>query len=147
MKNLLIFSLISFSSISFACTDFSGRYQNADAVEYFVEQIGCESLKIASSDFITDGQFRTQEETASIKITSASSFIDYYLQIENKLEYKNPFPPEMPQKMIPAKYVTLYTIDWKGNLAIDTTVYNADNEVISSENTIHQKLYLFSTQF
>lgn len=137
-----LFSLLSFSSISFACTDFSGRYLNDDtdnAIEYTIEQNRCESIKIGSSDLIADGKFRTQVETSAIKISLASSFIDYYLQVENALEYKTPFPPGMPQDMIPAKYVTLYTIDWKGNLAIDTTTYNTNNEVISSENTVHQK--------
>lgn len=132
--------LLIFASASFACTDFTGNYLDDDSNTYSIVQSGCESFTLAGNSNIADGQFRTQQETATIKISTAASFIDYYLQVENIVDYKNPFPPEMPVEMIPAKYVTLYTVDWKGNLAIDTTVYNSKNDVISSENTIHQKL-------
>ncbi|MEA9356046.1 hypothetical protein SHI21_07535 [Bacteriovorax sp. PP10] len=140
MKFLMTFVLLTFASASFACTDFAGNYLDDDSNPYSIVQSGCESFTLAGKSNIADGQFRTQQETAAIKISSAASFIDYYLQVENIVDYKTPFPPEMPLDMIPAKYVTLYTIDWKGNLAIDTTVYNNKNEVISSENTTHQRL-------
>jgi hypothetical protein len=140
MKILMIFILLTFASASFACTDFTGKYLDDDSNPYLIIQSGCASFILAGNSNIADGQFRIQQETAAIKISSAASFIDYYLQVENLVDYKNPFPPEMPLDMIPAKYVTLYTIDWKGNLAIDTTVYNSKNDVISSENTIHQRL-------
>lgn len=136
----MTFVFMIFSSVSFACTDFTGHYLDDDSNPYSIVQSGCESFTLAGNSNIADGQFRTQQETTAIKITSAASFIDYYLQVENIVHYKTSFPPEMPTDMIPAKYVTLYTIDWKGNLAIDTTVYNSKNDVISSENIIHQRL-------
>lgn len=140
MKLLCIGFLLSFSALSLACTNFSGKYLDDDSNAYSIEQSACETFTVASNIHITDGQFRTKEETSAIKITTASTFIEDYLQVENILEYKNPFPTEMPLELIPAKFVTLYTIGWKGNLAIDTTVYNKNGDVISSDNTIHQKL-------
>ena len=139
MKLLLPLFLFSFSSITLACTDFSGNYLDDDLHPYAIFQAGCDSFKIASTSYIADGNFRIKEESAAIKIITASTFIEDYLQIENILEYKIPFPPEMPLELIPAKYITLYTIGWSENLAIDTTVYNINGDVISSENTIHTK--------
>lgn len=139
MKLLLPLFLFSFSSITMACTDFSGNYLDDDSNPYAIIQDGCNSFKIASTAYIADGKFRIKEESAAIKIITASTFIEDYLQIENILEYKIPFPPEMPLELIPAKYITLYTIGWSENLAIDTTVYNINGDVISSENTIHKK--------
>ena len=139
MKLLLPLFLFSFSSITLACTDFSGNYLDDDLHPYAIFQDGCNSFKIASTGYIADGKFRVKEESAAIKIITASTFIEDYLQIENILEYKIPFPPEMPLELIPAKYITLYTTGSSENLAIDTTVYNKNGDVISSENTIHQK--------
>lgn len=139
MKLLLIGILLLFSNQSFACTDFSGKYLDDDSNPYSIFQSGCNSFKLASAIYITDGNFRVKEESSAIKIMTASTFIEDYLQIENILEYKIPFPPEMPTELIPVRYVSLYTIGWLGNLAIDTTVYNKNGDVISSENTIHKK--------
>jgi hypothetical protein len=143
MKLLLIGFLLSFSCMSLACTDFSGNYMDDDSNAYSIVQSACGSFIIASTTYIADGKFRPKEETSSIKITIASTFIEDYLQVENILEYKTSFPPEMPLELIPAKFVTLYTIGWMGNLAIDTTVYNKNGDVISSENTIHQRTQFF----
>lgn len=139
MKFLFTLLFLSFSSITLACTDFSGHYLDDDSNPYAIFQSGCDSVQIASASHIADGNFRVKEESATIKITTASTFIEDYLQIENILEYKIPFPKEMPIELIPAKYITLYTIGWHENLAIDTTVYNKYGGVISSENIIHQK--------
>ena len=140
MKLLLALSMLTFTTISFACTDFSGNYIDDDSNPYSIIQTGCESLKLGDVTLVTDGYFRLKEETTVIKILSASNHIDDYLQVEVLLDYKIAFPAEMPIELIPFKYVVIYTIGWKDNLAIDTTVYNKSGDVISSDNTIHQKL-------
>lgn len=140
MKLLVALFSLTFTSLTFACTDFSGKYLDDDLNPYTITQEGCESVKIGHETLITDETDRLKVETPSIKITTAASHIEYYLQVENILEYKNTFPEDMPLELIPFKYVTIYTYGWQGNLAIDTTVYNKNGEVISSENTIHQKL-------
>lgn len=60
MKFLIAMSVLAFSSITLACTDFSGTYQSQDQ-EMQVVQSGCESLVLVTPDasltIIADGNF------------------------------------------------------------------------------------------
>lgn len=134
----LLITLHSFTTL--ACTNFSGKYLGDNSTSYTIEQNDCFMLQMGTEKIFTDGINRIKEESDTLRISTSASFIDYYLSVENIIEYKKPFPEGMPVELIPAKFIILYIIDGSGNLARDTTVYNSSDVVISSDNSIHQKI-------
>ena len=60
MKLLLALSLSLFASVSMACTDFTGKYRNAESEVFTLQQSGCASVTLTddtgSATIIADGQ-------------------------------------------------------------------------------------------
>lgn len=144
MKLLLALSLSLFATVSMACTDFTGSYRDEDSQAYTVAQSGCSSVTVNDQEgttiVIADGQYRVTEETDEVIILSAANFIGATLTVNGKMEYKIPFPPEVPTDMIPVRSVSVYTLDSAGNLVIDTSVFNSNNQVLVQSTQTHQKI-------
>lgn len=144
MKVLLALTLSLFATVSIACTDFTGSYKDEESQTYTVSQSGCATVTVNDQEgtetIIVDGQYRVTEETDEVRITSAANFVGAGLVIDGKIEYKIPFPPEMPVDMIPVKSVAVYTLDSAGNLVVNVVVYNASNQVLGESTQTHQKI-------
>lgn len=144
MKLLLALTFLTFSTVSLACTDFSGSYRDETNQTFNVSQSACASVTVNSQEgtetIITDGQYRVTEDSDEVRITSAASFVGANLTIDGKIEYKIPMPPEIPAEMIPVRAVTIYTLDSVGNLIMYIAVYNSNNQVLGEATQAQQKI-------
>jgi hypothetical protein len=144
MKLLWALSFALFTSASMACTNFSGTYIDDQTKTYTVTQSACESVVVVSSEgsetIIADGVYRVTSEDEQVRITSAANFIGENLTIDGKVEYKTPLPPEVPADKIPARVVEVYTLDSAGNLVMQLSVLNLNNQTITSSTITHQKI-------
>lgn len=144
MKLLFALCISMFASVAMACTDFSGNYRNGEGQTTQIKQSGCASVSFTNSEgagtFITDGQFRVTQDDAEIRVLSAAVFVGAALNIEGKLEYKQPIPPEMPSQYIPRKVMVVYTKTASGDVVGVSSIYNSENQVISSQTDTYSKL-------
>lgn len=141
-KFLFALCLSLFTSVAMACTNFSGSYRGEEGV-YTVSQSGCASVTISDSNgdmtLITDGQFRVVEDAPEARIMTAASFVGNNLTMENRIEYKVPFPPEVPADAIPSRIVVVVVKNAAGALVQTTTFYNSKGQSLGSESTTHPK--------
>ena len=109
MKFLLAICISVFATATMACTDFSGTYKDETMSVYRIDQSGCTSIAQTNSDgtrvdFIVDGQYRLMEEDEWGTISTAANFVGDTLVFDSKMEYKKPFPTEVPEVVIPKLY-------------------------------------------
>ena len=144
MKSLIGLSVFLFSTVSLACTNFSGTYLNLERKTYTVAQNGCESLSLESDDGIftalTDGVLRASSESDDSTIFTAISFSGKDLIVDNHLHLKVQLPPEIPADVIPVRMYSIYSKLFNGDISITTTAYNMNGQVLGIETGIHQKL-------
>ncbi|MBC7428057.1 MAG: hypothetical protein H7336_05570 [Bacteriovorax sp.] len=144
MKLLLALSFSLFASASMACTDFSGTYRDESSATYNVSQSGCATVTVNSSEgtetIIADGQYRVTSEDEQVRVTSAATFVGANLTIDGIVEYKVTLPPQVPADKIPARVVTIYTLDSAGNLVMNLSVLNSSNQVIAQGTMTQQRI-------
>lgn len=145
MKILLALCISMFATGAFACTDFSGKYINTELEVYTVEQSGCESVTYIEDDgdrkiYIADGEYRLTEDDEDIRIYTATNFIGDNITLDSKIEYKKPFPPEMPEASITRTSKLIYTKDADGNLIENFYIYNSEGVILGSATTTHPKV-------
>lgn len=102
MKLFIALIALAASSVSFACTDFSGTYLNTDGITFQVGQIGCEYVNVAQTDLnfaiktdgllhqvasqniIIDGQVVGRVEvTASAEFGATELFLNVNFRVES----------------------------------------------------------------
>lgn len=144
MKVLLGLALSLFASVSLACTDFTGTYKDQESETYSVEQTGCTSIVLNSNEgtftTLADGQFRISSEDQQARVLTAVLFSGKDLIMDHHLELKVALPAEIPVEIIPARIYAIYSKLSNGNIAITTTVYNINGQVLGVESSQHQKL-------
>ncbi len=144
MKTLIGLSLVLFSNIALACTDFTGTYLDQERETYSVAQNGCESLTLTNNEgsfnVLADGQLRVTNESEEATIMTAVSFSGRDLIMDNHLQFKVSLPPEIPVEVIPVRMYSIYSKLPNGNVSITTTAYNLNGQVLGIETAIHQKL-------
>lgn len=144
MKLLLVLCFSLFTSVVMACTDFTGSYRDGEGHIAQIKQSGCVSLTFTNHEgsgaYITDGQLRVSHEDAEIKVLTSAAFVGAALNIESRLQYKQPMPPEMPTQYIPVRAATVFTKSTSGDVVGVSSVYNSENQVISSQVDSYSKL-------
>lgn len=144
MKLLLVLCFSMFASVAMACTDFSGSYRNGEGVNTQIQQSGCVSVTFSSADgsgtLITDGQFRVSQDDAEVRVLTSAAFVGATLNLEGKLEYKQPVPPEMPTEYIATRFSMVYSKSNSGDVVAVMSVYNSQNQVIYSLTDSYSKL-------
>ncbi len=143
MKSLIGLSAFLFSTISFACTNFSGTYMDLEREIYSVTQNGCESLTVTSEEgtftALADGVLRVSTDSEEATIMTAVSFSGKDLIMDNYLQFKVSLPPEIPAEVIPVRMYSIYSKLVNGDVSITTTAYNMNGQVLGIETGIHQK--------
>jgi hypothetical protein len=140
MKLLFTIAFSLITSAAMACTDFSGTYLNhVENTPYSLSQSGCASITEENETIYTDGRYRVIAEDDSVAVSMAASFIGANLTMDSNIEYKIPFPPEVPADMVPTKVVIVYTLDSARNLQSVSTVYNSTGQVLATESGTDQR--------
>ena len=144
MKSLIGLSVFLFSTVSLACTNFSGSYLDLDRETYTVSQNGCESLTLTTDEgtftALADGVLRVSNESEEATILTAVSFSGKDLIMDNHLQLKVSLPPEIPVEVIPVRMYSIYSKLVNGDVSITTTAYNLNGQILGIETGIHQKL-------
>lgn len=144
MKLLLVLCFSMFASAAMACTDFSGNYRNGEGVSTAIQQSGCASVTFSGVDgsgtMITDGQFRVSQDDAEVRVLTSAAFIGETLTLEGKLEYKQPFPAEVPTESITTRFTLVFSKTTSGNVVAVSSFYNSQNQVIFSQADSYSKL-------
>lgn len=89
--------------------------------------------------FLADGKFRVVEESDEMRVSVSSKFIGSNMTVEFRIEYLIKPSPQIPEDLIPTKILSIYTLDAAGNLKMTTTVYNKNDQVMTSDTTIDTK--------
>lgn len=145
MKFLLALCLSMFATAAIACTDFSGRYRDEELEVYTIEQSGCSSVTYVEdngerSTFIVDGQYRLSDEDDEVKVYTAANFVGVTIVFDSKMEYKQPFPDDVPEEAIPRTSKIIYSKDTNGNLVSIILIFNSAGTVIGSATTTHPRV-------
>lgn len=144
MKIMLTIALSLFTSLAFACTDFTGTYRDQEYKVYSVNQAGCSSIVLNNDEGTfsakADGQFRVSSEDQHARVLTAILFSGKDLIMDHHVELKVALPPEVPVEIIPVRIYSIYGKLGNGDLGVTTTVYNANGQVLSVESSQHQKL-------
>lgn len=145
MKFLLAICISMFATAAIACTDFSGRYRDEEMEVYTIEQSGCSSVTYIEDDgerstFLVDGQYRLSDEDDEVKVYTAANFVGATIVFDSKMEYKQPFPDDVPEETIPRTSKIIYSKDSYGNLISMIYVYNSAGAVIGRATTTHPKV-------
>lgn len=145
MKFLLAICISMFATAAIACTDFSGRYRDEELEVYTIEQSGCSSVTYIEdsgerSTFLVDGQYRLSDEDDEVRVYTAANFVGPTIVFDSKMEYKQPFPDDVPEEAIPRTSKLIYFKDANGNLVNVIYVYNSAGTIIGSATTTHPKV-------
>lgn len=144
MKLLLVLCFSMFASAAMACTDFSGNYRNGEGVGTQIQQSGCASVTFTGADgagtLVTDGQLRVSQDDAEVRVLTAATFVGAALILESKLEYKQPFPPEVPTELIATRFTMVFSKNTSGDVVAVSSMYNSQDQVIFSQVDTYSKL-------